>query len=249
MLVVDSVNPRAAALGEQVLALDPNLPDREGLTVVIGGDGFLLHTVHRFGFEHRYLGLNAGTLGFLLNDTTDRLPEVVRAIAHHSWREHLFPLLECKVTRANGEHVVDHAMNDIYLERSTGQTSRLRLSIDSHVVVESLSADGLILATALGSTAYSFSAGGSPCDPTLPVMCVTPICPHKPRLLPFVLPYGASAAIEVHAPERRPTRVVIDGRDVEDVIRVEIGPTAHKVRMVYLEGHDFTGQMVAKLLT
>ena len=154
-----------------------------------------------------------------------------------------------KVTLGTGEQITGYAMNDVYLERSTGQTARISLAIDGHHVVDQLSADGLILATALGSTAYSFSAGGTPCVPSLPVMCVTPICPHKPRLSPFVLPYGARAAIEVFAPERRPVRVVIDGADHEDVRSVAVGPTEHQVRMGYLSGHDFTGQMVGKLLT
>ena len=248
MIVHDPRNPKAVAIAAAVKELAPGIHAREDLTVVVGGDGFLLHTVHEHGFKQQYLGLNAGTLGFLLNDAED-LERVVQAIVDDQWSEHRFPLLEAKVTLGTGEQITGYAMNDVYLERSTGQTARISLAIDGHHVVDQLSADGLILATALGSTAYSFSAGGTPCVPSLPVMCVTPICPHKPRLSPFVLPYGARAAIEVFAPERRPVRVVIDGADHEDVRSVAVGPTEHQVRMGYLSGHDFTGQMVGKLLT
>lgn len=248
MIVHDPRNPRAVALFDEVSRRLPRLEDRPDITVVIGGDGFLLHTVHRYGFERSYLGLNGGTLGFLLNDVSGRLEEVCEAIEKDAWREHRFPLLKASVFGVDGRETVDHAMNDVYLERSSGQTARLDVSISGHAL-ERLTADGMIFATALGSTAYSFSAGGVPCDPGLPVMCVTPICPHKPRLSPFVVPYGTEATIEVFAPDRRPVRAVIDGRDVLDVQRVTIGPTSHVVRMAYLEGHEFTTQMMEKLLT
>lgn len=248
MIVHDPRNPKAMRIAAALTHKAPAIASRQDLTVVVGGDGFMLHTVHAHGFDRQYLGLNAGTLGFLLNDAED-LDHVIEALSTDDWSVHAFPVLEATVKKGDGETATGYAINDVYLERSTGQTARITLSIDGHRVVEQLSADGLILATALGSTAYSFSAGGSPCVPSLPVMCVTPICPHKPRLSPFVLPYGARATCEVHSAERRPVRAVIDGRDVQDVRRVVVGPTEHQVRMAYLGGHDFTGQMTAKLLT
>ncbi len=249
MIVHDARNPRAVELADALRALHPELERDPALWAVIGGDGFLLHTVHRHGFARRYLPLNAGTLGFLLNDVRGRLPEVVDAIAAGRLKEHRFPLLRAEVQRADGSRVVDHAMNDVYLERATGQTARLRIHIGDAPLIDRLSADGLILATALGSTAYSFSAGGSPCEPGLEVLCVTPICPHKPRLPPFVLHYGTPVTIDVHHPDRRPVRVVIDGRDVSEVVRLHVGPSPDTVNMVYLEGHRFMAQMVGKLLT
>jgi NAD+ kinase len=248
MIVHDPRNPRAVALFEEVTRRLPALEERPGITVVIGGDGFLLHTVHKYGFDRSYLGLNGGTLGFLLNDVSGRLDEVCEAIEKDAWIEHRFPLLRASVRGMDGKEYIDHAMNDVYLERSSGQTARIDVSISGYGL-ERITADGMIFATALGSTAYSFSAGGVPCDPGLPVMCVTPICPHKPRMSPFVVPYGTEARIEVFAPERRPVRAVIDGRDVEDVASVTIGPTPYVVRIAYLEGHDFTTQMMEKLLT
>lgn len=249
MIVHDERNPRAVDLAGSIREMLPELEARDDLTAVVGGDGFLLHTVHRFGFERRYLPLNAGTLGFLLNDVKGRLPEVVEAVAEGHLTEHRFELLRARVSCTDGSEVVDHAMNDIYLERDSGQTARMRLTIDDVQLEDTLSADGLIFATALGSTAYNFSAGGTPCEPGLPVMCVTPICPHKPRLSPVVLNYGSRASVEVVAPERRPVRVVIDGRDVLGVQRLEVGPSESTVRMVYLDGHRFKAQLVTKLLT
>lgn len=249
MIVHDVRNPRAIELAASVSELHPAFAEDDQLTVVIGGDGFLLHTVHRYGFERRYLPLNAGTLGFMLNDVRGRVQEVHDAIAENRFTEHRFHLLRAEVVRSDGSTVVDHAMNDVYLERASGQTARMRVAIDGTTLVESLTADGLILATALGSTAYSFSAGGTPCEPGLPVLCVTPICPHKPRLSPFVLNYGARARVTVQQGDRRPVRVVIDGRDVSEVEQLIVGPTRETVKMLYLEGHSFTAQMVTKLLT
>lgn len=249
MIVHDRRNPRAVALRDEVLDRRPEIGARDDLTIVIGGDGFLLHTVHEHGFDRTYFGMNGGTLGFLLNDVKGRVPEVCDAISANAWSEHRFPLLEATVHRASGEPVIDHAMNDVYLERSSGQTARVTVSIDGHVLVDQLAADGLIFATALGSTGYSYSAGGAPCASELPVMCVTPICPHKPRLAPFVVSYGTVAQVDVYAPDRRPVRAVIDGRDVPDVTRLVVGPAAHSVRMAYLHGHDVTLQLVRKLMT
>ncbi len=249
MIVHDRRNPRAVALHREILTRMPELDDADDdLLVVIGGDGFFLHTIHAHGFSRRYLGLNGGTLGFLLNDVQGRLDEVCDAIVDSRWREHHFPLLQARVHTTTGDEHVGHAMNDVYLERASGQTARLDLAIGGRGL-ERLSADGVIFATALGSTAYNFSAGGVPCDPGLPVMCVTPICPHKPRLSPFVLPYGTEVDCAVHAPERRPVRAVIDGKDVLDVAQMRIEPSDKTVKLIYLTGHDFTGQMMEKLLT
>src|SRR5690606_19759148 len=122
-----------------------------------------LHTVAQFGLDPTYLGLNAGHLGFLLNEVDGLDAEaLVGEIRERRWTEQAFPLLEAEIHTRAGQVIVELAINDVYLERMTGQTARLGLWVDDHPTVESLVADGMIFATALGSTAYSFSAGGSP---------------------------------------------------------------------------------------
>lgn len=248
MFIHDARNPKADALAANLTRALPALAKRDDLVVVLGGDGYLLHTVARLGTAPTYLGLNAGTLGFLLNDVDGREDEVLELLAAQAWSVRAYPLLEARVTCMDGATHDLVAMNDIYLERSTGQTTRLTVRIYGQVVVDPLVADGIIFATALGSTAYTLSAGGLACHPTLHVLCVTPICPHAPRLPPLVLPPDARAEVEVGVPDRRPVRAVADGRAIEDITHVSLGYGTQQVRLALLDGHDFTQAMVRKIL-
>lgn len=248
MIVCDPYNERAGAAWA---ALRAQLPDGwsppEDVVVVVGGDGFLLHTVAEHGLEKQYLGMNAGTLGFLLNDMND-VAAVATALREHRWTTTAFPLLEADIATVDGQQHTMRAINDVYLERMTGRAARLTLTIDEHVATDQLVADGMIFATALGSTAYNTSAGGSPLHPTLRTLQVTPICPHRPRLSPFVLPPTARVEVEVQQHAWRPVRAVADGRGVDHVARVSLSLSSDVVRLAYLEGHDFTQQMMRKIV-
>ena len=248
MIVFDERNPRARAMRDGLLR---HLPDGwappEGVVIVLGGDGFLLRTVARHGHGHAYLGLNAGHVGFLLNDGTD-VGGVADALVAGQFRSHAFPVLDAELELAQGTTSMVRAVNDLYLERMSGQAARLTLSINDIVAVEELVADGLIFATALGSTAYTFSAGGLPCHPALRTLQVTPICPHQPRLTPFALPPTARASVKVVHHQWRPVRAVIDGRAIDHVVGMRIGLSEHSVHLCYLDDHDFMRQMLTKVL-
>jgi NAD+ kinase len=140
------------------------------------------------------------------------------------------------------------ALNDVYVERERGQTCHLRVTVDGVEVVERMVCDGLIVATALGSTAYTFSAGGPAAHPLLRALHLTAICPHSPRLPPLVLPETSVVEVEVIDAERRPARVVVDGAQTGDIRRVRVRGGADAVRIAFLEGHDFIGTMVGKVL-
>lgn len=249
MIVWDDRNPAALAVRDGLLArLGEDWSPPEGLGIVIGGDGFMLRTVAAHGTtELAWLGLNAGNLGFLLNDVHD-LDAAAAAIAEGRYVVHAFPMVSADVTLVEGGTVSDRAVNDVYLERMTGQAARLRLTIDGHVMVEQLVADGLVFATALGSTAYAFSAGGQPMHPLLRVLQVTPICPHLPRLPSVALPAASRAEVEVLQHGWRPVRAVADGRDMDNVLKVSIRLVDDAVRFAYLAPHDFTMQMVRKII-
>lgn len=247
MIVFDSKNPRSVAAHNALLDLVDlgTLPD--DLVVVLGGDGFMLHTVRRYGLDRVYLGLNTGHLGFLLNDI-DSLEDIAERLHNQDWRVDSFPMLEARITGPAGDTVVHQAINDVYLERMTGQTARIDLSIDEVEVVRGLVADGIIFCTALGSTAYSFSAGGAPCHPMAPIIGVTPICPHLPRLPPFILPQSARARVHVRMHERRPVRVVLDGMAVDHVTEVQVASSVDQVRIARFRDRDLTTAMVHKVV-
>lgn len=248
MIVSDPRNPRAQEIHAE---LESRLQgsDLSGLVVVIGGDGFMLRAVAEHGLDASYLGLNAGHLGFLLNDVEDGdWDALADRISEQQWREHRFPLLEAEVETLDGRTIVEFAVNDAYLERTTGQTGRLRVTVDGNRVVDLLVADGLIFATALGSTAYNFSAGGSPSHPTLHSLHVTAICPHLPRLTPFILPETARTRVDVLNADRRPVRAVTDGRDIGEITSLTVGYSTRRVRFLYFASHDFTRQMLRKII-
>ena len=246
MILHDPRNPIAVRHAE---ALHQALAGRsvEGATVVIGGDGFLLHTVAERGLDRTYVGLNAGRVGFLLNDVSD-WGRTADALAEGTWTPWDFPVLEARCEDLEGRVHTARAVNDVYLERASGQTARLGVTVDGARVVETLVADGVVVSTALGSTAYNFSAGGPACHPTLRVLNVTPICPHLPRLPPFALPETSRIDLEVQAAERRPVRCVADGRQVARVRHLTIRVGEGTLTLAVLDGHDFTARMVGKIL-
>lgn len=242
---VDQRNPTARAYAERLAEHLPDPPD--DVELVIGGDGFLLHTAAEHDFAGTWLGLNAGHVGFLLNDV-GVWEATADALRRRAWTTFGFPLLEATARLRSGDTVTLRALNDVVLERSTGQTAHLVLEVDGRTVVDPLVADGLLFATALGSTAYTFSAGGPACHPTLDVLAVTAICPHRPRLSPLILPPTTRAEVTVNAPERRPVRCAADGRHVDDVTHLSLAVASQRVRIAWLEGADLTTRMFTKIV-
>ena len=248
MLRIDSQNSVAHALSERLryrFDLD-GLPDE--LCVVIGGDGFMLESIREVGAGHVFLGLNAGRVGFLLNDAED-FEATIEAIENHRWQVHTFPRLSMRATHTTGENESNAmAVNDVYLERMSGQTAHLQIEINNVPVVNRLVCDGIIASTALGSTAYHFSASGHACHPGVRAIHLTPICTHSPRLAPITLPADATIAIDVINAEKRPVRAVADGVAHPNVSRIEVQRADVDVRLAFLDGHDFTATLVDKIL-
>lgn len=246
-LAVDSNNPRAA---EIVRALARHV-DISGLgpdiCLVAGGDGFMLSTIRQRGSQATYLGINAGRLGFLLNDVGD-VSVLADQLKRRAWTVTAFPRLRVTVERIDGTTVSALAVNDLYMERSTGQTAHLQVRINGDVVVSRLICDGLLVATALGSTAYSYSAGGVPCHPLVRTVLVTPIAPHVPRLTPMALPTDALVELDALDIHRRPVRAVADGVDLGPVVRMRVEDAQEEIRLAFVESHDFTRAMFRKVL-
>ena len=248
MLLVDERNPRAVALHE---ALAPHLDVSRlpaDLRLVFGGDGYMLSSIHSGEPGWTYLGLNAGYLGFLLNDVSADPAGAARKIMDGEWTEWRFPRLRMRSVAPDGTERTAVAVNDIYVERQSGQTARLRVSIDGVLVVQEMVCDGLLTATALGSTAYSFSAGGVPCHPMVKGIQVTPICPHAPRLSPIMLPHTSIVEVEVLRHERRPVRAVADGVEQGPVVSMTVETDPIEARFAFLAGHHFTQTMMRKVL-
>ncbi len=250
MICLDPRNPQAGRLLAALrgrLDLDALPAD---LCLVVGGDGWMLRCIRDHGPDFVYLGLNAGHLGFLLNDVgeTNGLDRAARALSEGRYQPHTFPRLAVEARTVEGALRRALAVNDVYVERSSGHTARLRLSIDGVQVVDQMACDGLIVATGLGSTAYSFSASGVPCHPLVRALHVTPICPHTPRLSPFSLPESTQIVIDVLDHDLRPARVVADGVETGTITQIRVARAEPDIRLAFLEGHDFTATLVRKIL-
>jgi NAD+ kinase len=190
--------------------------------VALGGDGFLLQTLHAMLDRHRPLpifGMNLGTVGFLMNSWSSDLLEN-RLLAAKTIR--VAPLKMEAVT-VDGDKVSLSAINEVSLLRETRQTAWIEVGIDNRVVLTELIADGVLVSTPAGSTAYNFSAHG----PILPLesalVALTPISPFRPRRWRgAILPDRTRIRFRVLDPVKRPVSAVADQREVRDVSSVEI---------------------------
>jgi len=221
------------------------------LAAVIGGDGTMLHAVSLLGdFPKPVAGIHVGTLGFLTSCTDSELDEFARVVADGSFTTSRRSLLEVTLHRRGGVMQAFHALNEVTLAR--GETGRL-VSLVAKVNGEHLNAyraDGLIVATPTGSTAYSLSAGGPLLAPGAEVILVTPICPHSLSQRSLVLPDDSEVELRANGDESGPMLFTVDGRDTvrmgeDDFIVVR--KSARVFHLMRLPGHSFYQALRQKL--
>src|SRR5881394_1605103 len=196
-------------------------PEDADIVVALGGDGLMLQTLHRYMMSGKPIyGMHRGTVGFLMNEfREDLLPERL-AEAETTF---IHPLLMCAVD-AMGKRHESHAINEVSLFRQTYQAARLRILIDGKERLAELVADGVMVATPAGSTAYNLSAQGPIIPIKAPLLALTPISPFRPRRWRgALLPDRARVTIRVIDPKRRPVAAVADHTEVRSVSEVEIG--------------------------
>jgi NAD+ kinase len=190
--------------------------------VALGGDGFMLHTLHGMLEDGRSVpvfGMNRGTVGFLMNEW--RLDTLGDRIAGAK-AIHVAPLEMC-VTTVGGENFTHAAINEVSLLRETRQTAKIEISVNGRVAMPELVCDGVIVATPAGSSAYNLSARG----PILPLqskmLALTPISPFRPRRWSgAILPDDTAVSLVILDAPNRPVSAVADQIEVRDVARVDI---------------------------
>ena len=215
----DVARAAAAELRQRYEWVEPAEAD---LVVALGGDGFLLQTLHAMLDRHRAVpvfGMNLGTVGFLMNEWS---PDLLENRLAEAKRIRVAPLRMDAIT-VEGESVSIPAINEVSLLRETRQTASIEVSIDERVVLPDLVCDGVLVATPAGSTAYNFSAHGPilPLDSSL--VALTPISPFRPRRWRgAILPDRTRVLLRVLDPVKRPVSAVADQREVRDVVTVEV---------------------------
>ena len=187
--------------------------------VAVGGDGFILEVMREHMTKGKPIyGFNRGTVGFMMNDADvtglrERIAEAEPTVIHP---------LAMKATTIDGRVETAMAINEISLFRETRQSARIRILVNGKVRMESLTCDGVLLATPAGSTAYNLSAHG----PILPIgahmLALTPISAFRPRRWRgALLPHDAIVTFEALESEKRPVSGVADNQEVRDVATVE----------------------------
>jgi NAD+ kinase len=195
-------------------------PDQADVIVALGGDGLMLQTLRRFMESGKPIyGMHRGTVGFLMNEfRVERLRERLAA-AHTSV---IHPLL-MRARDDRGRTHKFHAFNEVSLFRETYQAAKLRILVDGRERLSELVADGVLLATPAGSTAYNLSAQGPIIPIDAPLMALTPISPFRPRRWHgALLPDRARVRIEVQDTDKRPVAAVADHEEVRNVRNVDI---------------------------
>lgn len=216
--------------------------------VVVGGDGFMLQTLHQMLEGGRVIpayGLNLGTVGFLMNRyrNGEKLFERVNKA-----RGFAFAPLRMDAVKQSGAVESCFAINEVSLLRETRQTAKIEVSVNDRVRIDELACDGVLLATPAGSTAYNFSASG----PILPIdsnlLALTPISPFRPRRWRgAILPDRSRVTFRVLDPGKRPVAAVADQREIRDIAEVRLEIARDKeLTLLFDPGHALDERIVAE---
>jgi NAD+ kinase len=213
------------------------LPETADVVVALGGDGLMLATLQRFMNSGKPIyGMHRGTVGFLMNEFSEQHLTERLAAAHVTV---IHPLL-MRARDAAGRIHRHHAINEVSLFRQSYQAARLRILVDGEERLAELVADGVLLATPAGSTAYNLSVQGPIIPIGAPLLALTPISPFRPRRWRgALLPDRAHVIVEVREAAKRPVAAVADHNEVRSVRSVEIS-LDHKIsmHMLFDPGHS-----------
>ncbi len=239
LALLASPSPHAQAARATLLAsYGDYAPNEADVIVALGGDGFMLQTLHRYGALGKpVFGMKLGTVGFLMNQFRDDDDLLARIAAAEPAVLHP---LEMTAQTESGASVSSLAYNEVSLLRQTRQAAHVSIELNGEVRLDELICDGVMLATPAGSTAYNFSAHG----PILPlgsnVMALTPIAPFRPRRWRgAVLKSGTELRLRVLDPHKRPVSATADSHEVRDVIEVLVREsTDRKVTLLFDQEHN-----------
>ena len=218
------------------------------MVVALGGDGFMLETLHRF--LRRGLpvyGMNRGSVGFLMNDYREddlpaRLAAAQTAIVHP---------LRMVALRDNAPSVEALAINEVSLLRESRQAAKIRILVDGKARLQELICDGILVSTPAGSTAYNLSAHGPIVPLSANLLPLTPISAFRPRRWRgALLPSDATVVFDILEPDKRPVAAVADYTEVRDVTRVEVREARDvSLTLMFDPDHGLSERIIAEQFT
>lgn len=238
--------PEAQEAARHLVALYGNARREEAdIIVALGGDGFMLQTLHEEMNSGRLVyGMNRGSVGFLMNDYSDtELPGRIDAAVENTVR----PLV-MRATDMDGQVHTALAINEVSLFRQSYQAAKLRLSVDDKVRLEELVCDGIMVATPAGSTAYNLSAHGPILPLDAPLLALTPVSAFRPRRWRgALLPIGVRVSIDVLEDEKRPVNAVADHTEIKSVVRVAVEASPESTARILTDAsHSLNERILAE---
>jgi NAD+ kinase len=218
--IASSVEEARAAQARLTARYGGIAPEAADVIVALGGDGFMLQTLHAFMNTGKPIyGMNCGTIGFLMNDLDeDDLPRRIAAAS----RTQIHPL-RMEARDASGKMHMAYAINEVSLLRQSFQAAKLTIAIDDNVRLAELICDGILVATPAGSTAYNLSAHGPILPIYAPLLALTPISAFRPRTWRgALLPDQVTVKITALETEKRPINAVADNLEFKSVVEVTV---------------------------
>ncbi|MBV8704020.1 MAG: NAD kinase [Acetobacteraceae bacterium] len=219
--IVAAPTEQAAEARAELIERYCNVPVAEAEVVVaLGGDGFMLETLHRvLGRNIPTFGMNLGSVGFLMNPySPDDLPGRLECAQAAALRP-----LRMDARTEHGKDVTALALNEVSLLRQRSQTAKIRVIVDGRVRLPELMCDGVLVSTPAGSTAYNLSAHGPIVPLSANLLPITPISAFRPRRWRgALLPSSAVVVLEVLEADKRPVAAVADFTEVRDVVSVAV---------------------------
>lgn len=220
-------------------------PDEAEVIVALGGDGFMLESMHRYmALQTPIFGMNRGTIGFLMNTyEAEELPHRLARGQHQTLRP-----LRMTANSEGGNRLDAVAFNEVSMLRQERQAAKLRLFINDRERMEELICDGIIVSTAAGSTAYNLSAHGPIIPIGSPLLALTPISAFRPRRWRgALLPSTVKIRVEVNERWKRPVSAVADHNEARNVTDVEIreDPDSY-VELVFDADHNLEERILTE---
>ena len=221
------------------------------LAIVVGGDGTLLNTARTLvDFHVPILGVNLGRLGFLVDVSPAEIDQELDEILTGRYSEDRRSLLHAEILRDRQPVTQADALNDVVVHKSeVARMIEVEAFLDGRFIT-AYRADGLIISTPTGSTAYALSSGGPIIHPSLETILLVPICPHTLTQRPLLL--SAEGAVELHVGTGNTTEMLVtcDGQvslEIRPGDRVRIRQKRRKLRLIHPVSHDYFQILRAKL--
>ncbi|MFV9874972.1 MAG: NAD kinase [Rickettsiales endosymbiont of Dermacentor nuttalli] len=219
------------------------IEDEPDIIIILGGDGFMLHSLHNLMHLNIPLyGMNVGHIGFLMNNFSvdDLLSRLEKA------KITSINPLRMLARRIDNSEYTRLAINEIYLLRNTNQAARINIYINDILQINEMVCDGIMVATAAGSTAYNLSAGGPVIPLEADLLALTPLNPFRPRRWKgALLPSSARIKFEILESEKRETNAIADFHEVKNVVNVEVSKAEGKeIKLLFDESYSLEERII-----